>query len=268
MHPDTCMRLLVLGAKRSVDALLASFPLLFWVKKEVGGGRDLPNGLAGSPDFKITDILHFLLILFSVVGLGVVVQASLRLLAGLDAIVQFIEQWLQGSLESRAPVDRTAPGGGRASSIHPVHAVSADEGVQALCGLLDGLVESFTWGVATFAQDLVLGKEHSVDTAHQAAALAVEIRVDFAFKGGFIKITTADGDTESNSLLLGLAGYILENSDGRVDATALAEESADGAAGALGCNQDDVDIRWDVNLGLVFEDRGKAMGEVQGLRLH
>lgn len=53
--------------------------------------RHLPDCLSCSPYLQITDLLHFLLILLTVVGLGVEVQRSLGLGAILDAVVQVIE---------------------------------------------------------------------------------------------------------------------------------------------------------------------------------
>jgi hypothetical protein len=105
-----------------------------------------------------------------------------------------------------------------------------------------------------------------VDTAHQAAALAVQVRVDLLLEGSLVEVAGADGDTESDSLLLGLAGDVLEDSNGRVDTAALTEEGADGAAGALGGDEDDVDVGGDLDLGEVLEDGREAVGEVEGLR--
>jgi len=104
-----------------------------------------------------------------------------------------------------------------------------------------------------------------VDTAHQATTLTVKVRVDLLLEGGLVHVTGTDGDTESDSLLLGLAGDVLEDGNGRVDTTALLEESADGTAGTLGGNEDDIDVSGDLNLGLVLEDGGETVGEVEGL---
>jgi hypothetical protein len=57
----------------------------------------------------------------------------------------------------------------------------------------------------------------------------------------------------------------LENGDGGVDATALTEEGADGTAGTLGGDEDDVDVGGDLDLGEVLEDGGETVGEVEGL---
>jgi hypothetical protein len=106
-----------------------------------------------------------------------------------------------------------------------------------------------------------------VDAAHQAAALTVEIGVDLLLEGGLVHVAGADGHAESDGLLLGLAGDILEDGDGAVDTTALLEESADGAAGTLWCDEDDIDVGWDLNLGLVLEDGRETVGEVESLRI-
>jgi hypothetical protein len=104
-----------------------------------------------------------------------------------------------------------------------------------------------------------------VDTAHEAATLAVEIGVDLLLEGGLVEVAGADGNTEGNGLLLGLASHVLVDGDGGVDATALTEESADGATGALGCDEDDVDILGNLDLGEVLEDGRETVGEVQSL---
>lgn len=105
-----------------------------------------------------------------------------------------------------------------------------------------------------------------MDPTHQAAALAVQVRVDFLLEGGFVQVAAADGDAERDGFFLGLARYVLVDGDGGVDAAALAEEGADGAAGALGGDEDDVDVGGDVDFGQVFEDGGEAVGEVEGLQ--
>ena len=104
-----------------------------------------------------------------------------------------------------------------------------------------------------------------MDTAHQAAALAVEVGVDLLLEGGLVEVAGADGNTEGDSLLLGLAGDVLEDGDGGVDATALLEEGADSAAGALGGDEDDVNVGGDLDVSAVLEDGGETVGEVEGL---
>lgn len=104
-----------------------------------------------------------------------------------------------------------------------------------------------------------------MDTTHEAATLTVEVRVDLLLKGGLVEVAGADGDTHGDSLLLGLASDVLEDSEGGVDATALTEEGSDGAARALGSAEDNVNVVGDVNLGLVLEDRGETVREVEGL---
>ena len=115
------------------------------------------------------------------------------------------------------------------------------------------------------SQDLVLCKEHAVDTAHQATTLTVEIGINLLLEGGLIEVTTADGNTKSNSLLLSLTGNILVDSNGRVDTTAFTEEGSDSSARSFRCNQDDIDIRWDLDFCKILEDRREAMREVQCL---
>lgn len=106
-----------------------------------------------------------------------------------------------------------------------------------------------------------------MDTAHQAATLTVEVRVDLLFKRGLVEVAGPNGDTESDGLLLGLASDVLEDGKGRVDATAFTEEGADSAAGTLGGNEDDINVGGDIDLGELLEDGGEAVREVEGLEL-
>lgn len=228
-------------------------------------GGHLPDSLAGSPDLEVANLLHLGLVLLAVVGLAVVVEGALGLGAVADRVVEVVEDGLEGVLELGGPVNGTAAGGGGAGLEHPVHAVGANQGVQGLGRLLDGLVESLRGAVAALAENLVLGEEHAVDATHEAAALTVEVRVDLLLKGGLVEVAGADGDTQSNGLLLSLASDVLEDGKRRVDATALAEEGADGAARALGSAENDVNVLGDVDVGLVLENGGEAMREVESL---
>ena len=227
---------------------------------------NLPDSLAGPPDLKTADLLHLSLELLAVVLLAVVLQGALGLGTVLDGGVEIVEDGLQGVLELGGPVNGTAAGGGGAGLEHPVHAVGSNERVQALGSLLDGLVESLTGAVATLAENLVLGEEHTVDTAHQAATLTVEVRVDLLLEGGLVEVAGANGDTESNGLLLSLTSDVLEDGEGRVDAAALAEESANSATRTLGSTQDNINILGDVDVGDLLEDGREAVGEVEGLK--
>jgi hypothetical protein len=119
--------------------------------------------------------------------------------------------------------------------------------------------------VAALTENLVLSEEHTVDTTHQATTLAVQVGVYLLLECGLVHVSGTDADTEGDSLLLGLASNVLVDGDGGVDATALTEEGADGTAGALGGNEDDVNVGGDFDLGEVFEDRGETVGEVESL---
>lgn len=92
-------------------------------------------------------------------------------------------------------------------------------------------------------------------------------RVDLLLEGGLVHVTGTDSDTEGNSLLLGLAGNILPDGNGRVDTTAVLEESADGTSRSLRSDEDDVDVSGALDLGQVLEDGGESVGEVEGLAL-
>jgi hypothetical protein len=57
----------------------------------------------------------------------------------------------------------------------------------------------------------------------------------------------------------------LENGDGGVDTTSLTEESPYGPTRSLGGNEDDINVGGNIDLGLVFEDGGETVGEVESL---
>lgn len=228
-------------------------------------GTQRADSLAGAPDLEVADLLHLLLESLAVVGAASVVEGALGLGAVASGLVELLEEGLEVLLEALGPVDGTAAGSGGAGLVHVVHAVLADQRVEGLGGLLDGLVESLAGGVAVLAEDLVLSEEHTVDTAHQAATLTVKVRVDLLLEGGLVEVAGADGNTHGDGLLEGLAGDVLVDGDGAVDTTALLEERADGAARALGGDEDDVDVRGNLDVGAVLEDGGETVGEVEGL---
>jgi len=229
-------------------------------------GAEGADGLSGAPDLEVVNLLELLVVLLTVVGLRVVLERALGLAAVLDGGVEVVKDGLEGILEALAPVDSTTAGCGGASCVHVVHAVCSDQGVQRLGSLLDGLVERLRWAVAALTENLVLGEEHAVDTSHQATTLTVEVGVDLLLECGLVHVSGTDGNTEGDGLLLGLAGDVLEDGNGGVDTTALTEEGADGAAGTLGGNEDDIDVGGDVDLGEVLEDGGETVREVESLR--
>lgn len=104
-----------------------------------------------------------------------------------------------------------------------------------------------------------------MDAAHEAAALAVEIRVDFLLEGRFVEIPRSNGHAEGDGFLLCFACHVLVHGDGGVDAPALAEEGAHRSPGAFGGDEDHVDVGGDVDFGEVLEDGGEAVGEIKGL---
>lgn len=171
------------------------------------------------------------------------------------------------TVERVLPVDSTTLGGGGAVGVHPVHTVGTDQRVERLGGLLDSLVESLGGSVALGTKDVVLSTEETLNGAHEDTTLTVEVRVDLVLEGGLVKVTGTDTDTEGNGTLLGLARDILVDGDGSVDTTALEEEVADGGAGALGGDEDDIDISGGDDASVLGVDDGESVGEVEGLAL-
>lgn len=108
--------------------------------------------------------------------------------------------------------------------------------------------------------------ERALSNTHHTA-LAVQIRVDLLLERGLIHIARANGNADGCGLLPGLARDVLPDGDGRVDATALFEERADGATRALGRDEDDVDVRRRYDFGILLVYDGEAMREVERLAL-
>ena len=224
-------------------------------------GAEGADGLAGAPDLHVADLLCLLLEGLAVVGAAGVVEGALGLGTVAGRLVELLEEGLEVGLEALGPVEGTAAGGGGAGLVHVVHAVGTDQGVEGLGSLLDGLVEGLAGGVAVLTENLVLGEEHTVDTAHEAATLAVKVTPDLLLEGGLVEVAGADGNTHGD----GLAGDVLVDGDGAVDTTALLEKRAHGAARALGGNKDDVNVGGNLDVSAVLEDGGETVGEVEGL---
>lgn len=105
-----------------------------------------------------------------------------------------------------------------------------------------------------------------MDTTHQAATLTIQVGVNLLLESRLVQVSTTNSDTKSNCLLLGVASYVLEDSNGGIDSTTLSEKSSNGSTRALRSNEDDINIGWDIDFGLVLEDWGETVGEVKSLQ--
>lgn len=76
-----------------------------------------------------------------------------------------------------------------------------------------------------------------------------------------VSLPGSDGDSEGDGLLLGLAGNVLEDGDGRVDSSSLEEERSDGSARSLGGDEDDVDVGGGNDTGLEVKGRVWVVGK-------
>ena len=106
-----------------------------------------------------------------------------------------------------------------------------------------------------------------MNSAHETSSLTVQVTVDFLLKGRLVEISGTDTDSEGDGFFLGFAGHVLEDGEGRVDASAFFEETADSAAGTFRGAEDDVDVGRRDDTGEIFVDDGETVGEVQGLKL-
>ena len=121
--------------------------------------------------------------------------------------------------------------------------------------------------MTTFSQDFILSEEHSLDTTHETSSFTVQVTVDFLLKGRLVEISGTDTDSEGDGFFFGFAGHVLEDGEGRVDASAFFEETADCSAGTFGSNEDDVDVLGGNDTSEILVDDGETVGEVQGLKL-
>lgn len=97
--------------------------------------------------------------------------------------------------------------------------------------------------------------------------LAVQVGVDLLLKGRLVHVARANRDAERDCLLFRLAGDVLPHSNTGVDAAALLEQGADGAARALGRDEDDVNVGRRHDVGIVLVHDGEAVREVERLAL-
>jgi hypothetical protein len=121
--------------------------------------------------------------------------------------------------------------------------------------------------VTAFPQNLILSKEHSLNTTHETTPFTVQVTVDFLLKGGLVKVSGTDCHAESDGFFFRFTGDVLEDSERGVDTSAFFKERADGTAGTLGGDEDNVNVRGRNNAGEVLVDNGKPVREVEGLAL-
>lgn len=230
-------------------------------------GAETSDNVASAPHLLGSNGVCLLLVVLAVGLAAGKVERPLGLSAVSDGLVEALKDGPVGLLELGSPVESTTAGRGRAGLVHVVHAMLANERVERHESLLASLVEGLRRAVAVGAENVVLGLEHTLDTAHQATTLAVEVRVDLLLKGGLVDVTGANGDTHGHSLLQSLAGHVLVHGHTRVDARASEELGADGTARALGGAEDDIDVSGGDDASLLLVDNAEAVREVEGLAL-
>src|SRR3989344_3447179 len=230
-------------------------------------GAERADGRAGFPHFGIAYLFQFFLKLRAVALGAVGLQGDARFVPCRNALVERLEYGLDGLAEFRLPVERAALGGRRAVGIHPVHAVLADEANEALCQLLYRLVERFARGVSVFAELGVLRFHDARESAHEDAALAREVAVDFVLEGRLEQVARAERDAERERTLFRMARRVLLDGVARVDAATVQRIDADAPARTFGRNEDDVDIFRRLDARLTIEHHAEAVREVERLAL-
>ena len=137
--------------------------------------------------------------------------------------------------------------------------------------LMAGLEVGHLRLVTGLHQSLETGVDELTDAAAQHSLLAEQVGLGLLLEGGLQDTGTAgaDGGGIGQSHILGLAGEVLLHADQAGHALALQVLAADGVAGALGGDHDDVHVggRHDgleVDVEAVGEGQGLALGHVGG----
>jgi hypothetical protein len=140
------------------------------------------DGLSGSPDLLLVNLVELLLEIISVCLSGVELERSSGLGTVSNRLVKSLEYGKVSPVDQRSsliycrgdsllelggPVESTSSSGGGTGVVHVVHTVLADQREEGLGSLLDGLVESLGGRVAVLSENLVLGEKHSLDTTHK-----------------------------------------------------------------------------------------------------
>jgi len=86
-------------------------------------GKRKRTHLSGPPDLEVADLINLLLKRLAVVWAGVELERALSLATVLDAVVEVVEDGLEGVLELLLPVEGAAASGGRAGLVHVVESV-------------------------------------------------------------------------------------------------------------------------------------------------
>ena len=94
--------------------------------------------------------------------------------------------------------------------------------------------------MAVGAERFVLGGEDALNGAHQRAALARQVGVDFAFEVGFEQVARTYADAQRHHALEGAARGVLEDRIARIESPALQEHAPQRGARTFGGDQDHV----------------------------
>jgi hypothetical protein len=124
--------------------------------------------------------------------------------------------------------------------------------------------------IACFDEDFESCFHQFGDAATEDSLFAEEVSFGFFTEGGAEKATTGAADAVAivKGLVLGFAGSILVDSEQARNAAALLVLEADGVAGALGSDEDDIDIgrgydAVEVDVETMGEGQGFASGQVR-----
>ena len=130
----------------------------------------------------------------------------------------------------------------RAVGVHPIHAVLVNKAGKRLRELFARFVECLGRAVAVRTEAVVLSFHHAAESAHEDAALADEVGRHFVVEGGREEVAGTDGDADGERILLSLAGSVLRDGIGGVDAGTIEEVATHVRARTLRSDHDHVHI--------------------------
>jgi hypothetical protein len=93
-----------------------------------------------------------------------------------------------------------------------------------------------------------------VDVGTYDTAFTIQIRINLLLRRRLVQIPTADTYPKRDGLLFRVPGDILPDGDTRINTPPFFKESADGATGTFGGDEDDVDSFWRNDVCVFFVD--------------
>mmetsp|Transcript_21569 Transcript_21569/g.43585 ORF Transcript_21569/g.43585 Transcript_21569/m.43585 type:complete len:552 (+) Transcript_21569:94-1749(+) len=227
----------------------------------VAGGADL---LSDDPGVGSVDLADG-----ELVDAGAVHDDGADLVAGRDLVVDLLEDLLGGHVGGGVGLLEDLLVVVAEGLVHGLDALGGDDLDDVAGDGLAGLGEGLLGGHALPLVAAVEGLDNAVDGAEEDAALAVDVGLVLGGEGGLEHEGGSEGDSPAEGEVGGLAGLVLVDGEGGVDAgavdlLALLVEAADGGSHALGADGDDVHVLREGLADGVEVSEEEAVGEAEG----